>query len=69
MSRPPPPPASSGAAVLLMLTLGGLVAVAAWLVVLGISWAFVRRTESHRQTFEWFKQEMARPAEHEHPSR
>ena len=50
-------------------TATGLVAVAAWLVVLGISWAFVRRTESHRQTFEWFKQEMARPAEHEHPSR
>ena len=50
-------------------TATGLVAVAAWLVVLGISWAFVRRTESHRQTFEWFKQEMARPVEHEHPSR
>lgn len=49
-------------------TATGLVAVAAWLVVLGIAWAFVRRTESHRQTFEWFKQEMAGSAEHEHPS-
>ena len=50
-------------------TATGLVAVAAWLVVLGISWAFVRRTESHRQTFEWFKQEMAGSAEHERSPR
>ncbi|WP_270255741.1 amino acid permease [Kocuria marina] len=50
-------------------TATGLVAVAAWLVVLGIAWAFVRRTESHRQTFEWFKQEMAGSAEHERSPR
>ena len=42
-------------------TAAGLVAVPVWLVLLGISWAFVRRTDSHRQAFEWFKQEMRQP--------
>ena len=42
-------------------TAAGLVAVPVWLAVLGVSWFFVRRTESHQQAFEWFKQEVSEP--------
>ena len=37
-----------------------------WLGLLGVAWVFVRRTESHRQAFAWFKKEMERPVENEH---
>lgn len=47
-------------------TATALVALPVWLVLLGISWAFVRRSESHRQAFEWFKQEVAHPESAEH---
>ena len=42
-------------------TAAGLVAVPVWLAVLWVSWFFVRRTESHQQAFEWFKQEVSEP--------
>ncbi|GAA2514567.1 D-serine/D-alanine/glycine transporter [Kocuria salsicia] len=43
-----------------------LVALPVWLGLLGVAWVFVRRTESHRQAFAWFKKEMERPVENEH---
>lgn len=47
-------------------TAASLVALPVWLLLLGVAWFFVRRTESHRQAFAWFKKEMERPVEREH---
>ncbi|WP_431813522.1 amino acid permease [Kocuria sp. cx-455] len=45
-------------------TAAGLVFLPVWLAGLGIAWAFVRRTATHRRAFEWFKAEMAKPVDH-----
>lgn len=44
-------------------TAAGLVSLPIWLAGLGIAWAFVRRTATHRQAFEWFKAEMEKPVD------
>lgn len=45
-------------------TAAGLVSLPIWLGGLGIAWAFVRRTATHKQAFEWFKAEMEKPVDH-----
>lgn len=45
-------------------TAAGLVSLPIWLGGLGIAWAFVRRTATHKQAFQWFKAEMEKPVDH-----
>lgn len=43
-------------------TAAGLAALPVWLGGLLVAWLFVRRSETHRQAFEWFKRDIQRPA-------